>query len=214
MAITAYMDKASATRGSARRTVYLQLEGKRAAGAEVKILLHNISATGLLVESKAPLAVGDGLQINLPHAGMTSAQVVWSSGDIYGCQFEMPVSSATLSAAQLHGRAEPELRLTPPSARNFGARLHRLRMARGLTQSQLANGLGISKPSIWAWEHGKAQPKADRMAELAALLGVDMAELLGPSRQHSLGEAVDQARTLIAEAAGIDAEQVRIRIEM
>ncbi len=214
MAITAYMDKGSATRGSTRRTVYLQLDGKKAAGSEVKILLHNISATGLLVESKTPLAVGDRLQINLPHSGMSSAAVVWSSGHMYGCQFETPVSSATLSAAQLRSGAGPVVRSPSSSARNFGARLHRLRVERGLTQSQLADHLGISKPSIWAWEHGKAQPKADRMAALAALLGVDPAELLESSHQPNLGKTVEQARIEIADAAGIDPAQVRISIEM
>src|SRR3546814_18649887 len=76
----------------------------------------------------------------------------------------MPLSPATLSAAQLRSvvvEGEPDAQNRPAaSAESFGARLQRLRTAKGLTQGQLAVRLGVSEPSISAWELDKARPKA------------------------------------------------------
>src|SRR3546814_2165806 len=75
-----------------------------------------------------------------------------TSGRLAGCQFEMPLSPATLSAAQLRSvvvEGEPDAQNRPAaSAESFGARLQRLRTAKGLTQGQLAVRLGVSEPSI------------------------------------------------------------------
>src|SRR3546814_6877134 len=97
----------------------------------------------MLVESSAPLEIGEVIEVNLPHSGKTAAKVIWTSGRLAGCQFEMPISPATLSAAQLRSvvvEVEPDAAQNRPasSAESFGARLQRLRTAQGLTQGQLA----------------------------------------------------------------------------
>ena len=216
MPIPAHIEKTASPgskRGSARRKLRLQLQGVKARGGDVDVLVHNISATGLLIESQTPLAVGDGIDVDLPHAGNTRASIIWASGRIYGCEFDAPVSSATLSAAQLRGAVGHSAPVQHQlAAQGFGARLHSLRLTKGLTQSQLAATLDISEPSISAWEKGKSRPKAARLEEVATALGVTLGELLGISHPKNLGEAVDHARTMIAEAAGLDPVQVRIRI--
>src|SRR3546814_8962201 len=86
---------------ASRRQLRLPLHGSKATGAEIEALVHNISATGMLVESSAPLEIGEVIEVNLPHSGKTATKVIWTSGRLAGCQFEMPISPATLSAAQL-----------------------------------------------------------------------------------------------------------------
>src|SRR3546814_19897218 len=91
----------------------------------------------------------------------------------------MPVSPASLGAGPLLrvvGEVEPDAAQNRPaaSAESFGARLQRLRTAKGLTQGQLAVRLGVSEPSISAWELDKARPKAGRVAVRANMLGVEI----------------------------------------
>lgn len=221
MAIPAFLDKtasAGVNSRSARRKLRLQLQGTGASGVDVEVLVHNISATGLLLEGKATLAPGDAIEIGLPHAGATRARVIWASGTLYGCQFDAPISPATLSAAQLRavvgadGGADGNLRAA--ISESFGVRLHRLRTAKRLTQVQIAAELGVSEQSISAWEQDKARPKMGRTKMLAALLGVQLAELLGIDEPESLSDVVARAKAQLAEAADVGIDNVKIIIEI
>lgn len=96
-------------RGAARRR--LRLNASALTGPDsVDVLIHNLSLTGVLVESEVDIAVGEALEVDMPEAGSTAATVVWKSGDFHGCQFERPISPGALSAAQLRSPAqEPNL---------------------------------------------------------------------------------------------------------
>ncbi|KGB54549.1 Transcriptional regulator, XRE family [Sphingopyxis sp. LC81] len=220
MAMTVYLDNTPRSAGNgraSRRQLRLPLHGSKAAGAEIEALVHNISATGMLVESIVPLEVGEIVEVNLPHSGKTATRVIWTSEGIAGCQFEMPISPATLSAAQLRsvvGADAPAPDRQPAAAESFGVRLQRLRTAKELTQGQLAIHLGVSEPSISAWELDKARPKAGRMEALSLALGVEIAELLGIDEAENLNELVARAKAQIARAAGVSPDNIKFTIEM
>ena len=221
MAISAYMERNARPGGERRSTrhkIRLPLHGTKGSGVEVDVLVHNISSTGLLLESKVELAIGDGIEIGLPNAGASWAKVIWASGPIYGCQFDTPISPATLSAAQLRGAVGLDVAAmsdqTPPATESFGVRLRRLRVAKRLTQAQVAAQLGVSVPSISGWEQGKTRPKAGRMDALSILLGIDMSELMGIEESDSLSEVVARAKLQVAGAAAVDADKVKIIIEI
>lgn len=221
MAMTVYINNPPHTAGNGRalrRQLRLPLHGSKATGAEIAALVHNISATGMLVESRVALEIGEVIEVDLPHSGKTATRVIWISGDLSGCQFEMPISSATLSAAELRSVAKPDASardvLPAAGAESFGCRLQRLRTDRELTQGQLAHQLGVSEPSISAWELDKARPKAGRMEALAVALGVETAELLGVGTAENLNELVRRAKAQIAKAAGISPDRIRLTIEM
>lgn len=221
MAIPAYIEKVAQSRDkrqSMRRKLRLQLPGTKINGVEVEVLLHNISATGLLLEGEVGLAPGHWIDVTLPHAGVTRARVVWISGVLCGCEFDTPISPATLSAAQLRGVGDAPPNETDffpkPVTDSFGVRLHRLRTIKRLTQVQIAAELGVSEQSISAWEQDKARPKAGRMKALAILLGVPISELLGIDEPVSIGDVVARAKAQIAEAADVSADNVKIIIEI
>jgi transcriptional regulator with XRE-family HTH domain len=220
MAMTVYLNNTPRSAGNgraSRRQLRLPLHGSKAAGAEIEALVHNISATGMLVESKVPLEIGEIVEVNLPHSGKTATRVIWTSGGIAGCQFEMPISPATLSAAQLRSVVGPDAPAPddrPAGAESFGVRLQRLRTAKELTQGQLAFHLGVSEPSISAWELDKARPKAGRMEALSLALGVEITELLGFDDAESLSELVERAKAQIASAAGVSPSSIKFTIEM
>ena len=72
MAISGYFLPAAPgadARGSARRKLSLPAGGTQNGGTGIKVLIHNISETGLLLESDVDLSAGDRIEIELPHAG-------------------------------------------------------------------------------------------------------------------------------------------------
>jgi transcriptional regulator with XRE-family HTH domain len=197
-------------RGSARRTLKLGVEGRMTHGGEAAVTVHNISATGLLIETESPLAEGDSFAVDLPEAGVRSAHVVWANAPMYGCRLDQPISAAALSAAQLRGEVVDTAPSAPPE--DFGARLHRLRIERGLSLADIATRLGVSKPTVWAWEHGKSRPVERRLTGLAEALGVTPGGL--EPAPSGLSETLEQSRRRIAEAYGVEPVRVRIMIEL
>jgi hypothetical protein len=65
------------------------------------VIIRDLSLTGALLETSVPMLVGSSFEVELPHAGKIEAEVVWSGGEFYGCQFSLPISPAALSAALL-----------------------------------------------------------------------------------------------------------------
>ena len=90
-------------RGAPRRTLHLGVNGRFGGEGDGRATVHNISATGLLIETEASLAEGESIAIDLPEVGERSARVVWVDAPMHGCRFDEPLGAAALSAAQLRG---------------------------------------------------------------------------------------------------------------
>jgi transcriptional regulator with XRE-family HTH domain len=58
-------------------------------------------------------------------------------------------------------------------------RLRELRLADGLTQSQLADALGVHKRTVLRWEAGDQDPNLTDLRMLAHYFGVSVAEMVG-----------------------------------
>src|SRR3546814_9411464 len=146
MGMSAYLqspDASSGKRRAVRRKLQLEVQGAHATDI-VTVRIHNISLTGMLIECDAPFAVGDMIDVDLPHAGTVATKLVWTSGQLFGCEFESPISPAALAAAQLRGATAPamagEAKLqntaiaTSGAFDSFGANLKRLRIDRKSTR--------------------------------------------------------------------------------
>lgn len=72
-----------------------------AGGSDARVLIHNLSATGLLIEVPLDLEVGDEFEVDLPRSMTARAQIVWRTDDYFGCEFAKPLSAAAVSAALL-----------------------------------------------------------------------------------------------------------------
>jgi PilZ domain len=89
-----------------RRRLRLEAEGS-ASTAETKVIVHDLSEDGLLVESPIPLSQGEILEVDIPGAGIVQAEVAWSSsGRFFGCRFKEPISTASVSAALLRSPSQ------------------------------------------------------------------------------------------------------------
>lgn len=69
----------------------------------------------------------------------------------------------------------------------LGDRVRGLRLARGLTQVQLAELAGVSRQLVGAVEAGRHLPRVDAAVRLAAALSTSVEELLAPERRRSVG---------------------------
>lgn len=62
---------------------------------------------------------------------------------------------------------------------NFGERLHNLRTQSGITQTELAKRLGVTKSVISYYEHLERNPSPDVLIQLADIFRVTTDYLLG-----------------------------------
>lgn len=226
MAIKAHLDPLTtgdSARAAPRRALQLETSGLVPGWGEANVTIHNISAAGLLIETALDLNTGEHLTIELPEAGAVAAVIVWHSERLYGCAFARALGPAALAAAQLQGIAPPQAAAATGAASQRGAgtgdtlgiRLNRLRRQAGLTLADVAAVLGVSKPTVWAWEKGKARPLPERIGAIAAALGV-ATEMLAETTDASTPSSavIEDCRTRIAEACGTEPAAVRIMIEM
>ena len=61
---------------------------------------------------------------------------------------------------------------------NLGDRIRDLRVARGMTQDDLAQMLDLTRPAVGRWESGRSKPRLDKLEQLAGVLGTTSYYLL------------------------------------
>ena len=105
-AFSASFAKTSEQRVSNRRVLRLEAQVAMPAG-HGGIEVHNLSRTGMLVETATQVPVGTLIEVKLPCGTAHRAEVVWADEGLFGCRFEQPLSKSTLSAALL--RAAPQV---------------------------------------------------------------------------------------------------------
>lgn len=86
--------------------------------------------------------------------------------------------------AKLHLRRKPNRYTEKEEQHMFkmqeiGARIAEARRARGLTQHELAEQMGISFQAVSGWERGVSMPDIARLPELCAILGMSVDAMLG-----------------------------------
>lgn len=78
----------------------------------------------------------------------------------------------------------------------FRARLVMLRKDRHLTQAQIAEKLGVSRPCYTCYELGNTTPNITMLCKIADIFGVNMDYLLGRSEDPTLHAADPEAALL------------------
>lgn len=230
-------------RSEARRHLLFATTARGANGEGQPVLVRDISARGLLLETEEGVTLDPIIAVGLPEAGDVEAQVIWQGDKLAGCRLDAHLSQATIDAVRVKGEAahaeqserteDFDTPLPRTAARTLAARLKQLRLARDLTRAELAERSGISTPSIWAWETGRTVPRLGSLETLAKGLGVAVSELQigaaaaaielpalsgsqggGDLRTARLSELVAASKTQIAALAGTTPEQVTITIAL
>ena len=82
---------------------------------------------------------------------------------------------------------------------------------RGMSLAEIAGEIGVSRVSVWNWVKGRSLPRRERRAQLSAMLmrshqNFDKAD-------RPFGDVISDAKEVIANQLGIDADDVKIVIE-
>lgn len=84
----------------------------------------------------------------------------------------------------------------------FGERLHAAREARGLSQAQVADQLGMSQNAYACWERKPVALRPDQVEKLAAVLGVSVDALFnGNAGSDRKGGPTGKARRVFDEVS-------------
>lgn len=172
----------------------LNLEGSAASFNDGNDTVHvtRLTTTGLLLESRTPLSVGDVLQVLVPATPPVTAIVVWACETLFACEFQRPLTPATISRIELVSLPEhhtdpihAETHGDEAPAETLGGRIRRLRLDRGMGMEHFASRIGVSKPTLWKWEKGTVFPRTRMLPAIAQALGVSEKELIHGSRHRS-----------------------------
>lgn len=90
----------------------------------------------------------------------------------------------------------------------LGEKLRALRTARGMTQSQLADRLGISASAVGMYEQARREPDNAMLAKLKTVFGVSTDCLLGLAPEErgavrDIGEVIDEFTEILEEQQGL-----------
>lgn len=90
----------------------------------------------------------------------------------------------------------------------FGDRLAAAREQGGLSRDDLARKLGVDPVEVAAWEDDREEPRANRMAMLAGVLGISLAWLMtgqgdGPSAPAEDGPLSGDVTQVLSEMRGL-----------
>ncbi len=88
-----------------------------------------------------------------------------------------------------------------PLDAKVGAKIRILRVARGLSQSDLADKIGVTFQQVQKYEKGANRVGASRLSQIAAVLDVSVGELFEQSRQKP-GDATSPFK-LLAEPGAV-----------
>lgn len=83
------------------------------------------------------------------------------------------------------------------NAKAIGLKIQEARLAKGLTQADLAKAMGLDRGTVVRWETGKAVPRKTGIPKVAKILGKDPAWLLEGSAE--LSPAIQNVEILRAE---------------
>ncbi|MDG5750572.1 PilZ domain-containing protein [Qipengyuania sp. XHP0211] len=213
------------SRSSARYTLQLPISIISGEGAEPPGSILNLSREGCLLSTLEYLLPGQSVKMKIAPRDEhpIEASVAWSSDTLYGCTFVTPLSADHLSDIL---RVNPVSPTEVTSSESFLAKLPEAllaaRQASGYTTTELARHLGVSRPTLWAWESGRATPSHDNQQSVLDFLrrsqfaGVEMREsMVAPDNGSNVffQETIAASRRDLAHKLGLDEDQIRISIK-
>lgn len=74
----------------------------------------------------------------------------------------------------------------------LGDNIKRIRKEKGLTQNQLSEKLQVAEITVRKWEKGEREPNLETIRNIAAILGVTPAELIGKENSKVILEEIVQ----------------------
>ena len=110
--------------------------------------------------------------------------------------------------SRLYADEMPKGRPSKRPRSQFGERLAAARERLGLSQSQLADKLGVSQKVITYWERNEVALRSDQLTAIAAALNFSVEELLGQPKPKARGSGpVGKARQVFEAVSQLPRKQ-------
>lgn len=93
----------------------------------------------------------------------------------------------------------------------IGDNIRSARMARGMTQQEMARRLNVVRQTVSKWEKGLSVPDADVLLQMAELLQVPVSQLLGDVPEHHTVQELTQEIALLEEKIASVAAKENLR---
>lgn len=94
----------------------------------------------------------------------------------------------------------------------FAERLKALLKQKGLSSRTLSRQAHISPRTLSRWEAGESKPSTEHLLRLADALNMAPDELEHGELPSKVRDAIEEGRSLVAEAAGVSPDKVVITI--
>lgn len=214
MAITASLDVRASSHGIAQ--LFLYSKPLRSGGHRLPVLLHHLSSSGMLIECSYVFAAGDQLELAFSETMSEAGDITWIGPGLYGFQFHKPVATPLIERTIIGELQEAvENDGSAPVRETFGTRLQQLRIAKGMTQIEVAGQLGLSAVSVSNWESDRSLPRHHRLADLAKILRVREQELVTNVMRLpvTLPEVLASSKYQVATLMGIEPGSVKISVD-
>lgn len=92
----------------------------------------------------------------------------------------------------------------------LGKRIMAAREKRGLSRTQVAEGMGVSESLVGRWERGERRPTTKSLPKLAQLLGVPVGTLLAAEASPSVQDLHPECRICDTDPVADILETVRV----
>lgn len=92
-----------------------------------------------------------------------------------------------------------------------GLLIEQQRREKNMTQAELADAVGVSKQAVSNWERGKRFPDVSLIEDIAAALGLSVAEIIKGERIEEAAVSKDEAAQLVFEALRVQKNELRRR---
>jgi transcriptional regulator with XRE-family HTH domain len=172
----------------------------------------------MLLETSHALNIGDKVETVFAEAAVALGEITWTGVKLFGCQFDHSVAAELLEQAvsRVLRQEQAENASMSQTVDTFGARLQRLRMAKGLHQVDIAERLGVTAVAISNWESDRSQPRQHRIAELAKILGVPSQQLATNAvvLPETLPEVLASSKAQVANLLGVTPASVKIIVDL
>ena len=89
----------------------------------------------------------------------------------------------------------------------FGARMHAAREALGLSQTQVAEKMGVTQKAYAVWERHTVALRPDQIERLAKILNIPIEELFGVSAPKTRGGPIGKARRVFEAVSKLPRHQ-------
>ena len=101
-----------------------------------------------------------------------------------------------------------------PTPSTVPSRLRALREATGLSQHELARQIGERQSNVSFWERTGAHPRSDKLAAIAAALGVSVEEVLGQDKPRRHAQPGGKARLIFERVSQLPRRQQQKIVEV